>query len=51
MLTPRAAQVGACERISSQPLPLAYTRHTSRVLVVWLTFLVGVGWVALESVP
>lgn len=32
--------VGVCERIVNQPVPLAYTRHTSIFLVTWLTWLV-----------
>jgi putative membrane protein len=31
--------VGACERIIRTPIPLAYTRHTSRFMVIWLTAL------------
>lgn len=30
---------GACERLLRTPLPLGYTRHTSRFLVLWLTLL------------
>lgn len=31
--------LGACERILRTPIPIAYTRHTSRFLIVWLTVL------------
>jgi hypothetical protein len=31
--------LGACERIRGQALPLAYTRHTSRCIMSYLTFL------------
>ena len=34
----------AAERILRQPIPLSYTRHTSRVLVVSLAFLPAVLW-------
>lgn len=41
--------LGSCERILGTPLPLAYTRHTSRFLVMWLTMLPlglfhAIGW-------
>jgi predicted membrane chloride channel (bestrophin family) len=36
--------VGACERMSRQPIPLAYTRHTSRFIIVFLTFLPFALW-------
>eukprot|EP00887_Chlorella_sp_A99_P002774 scaffold6.g2774.t1 len=54
-LTKMENMIGACERIASQPLPLAYTRHTSRFLVVWLSFLpFGLaevyGWVTIPIV-
>merc|ERR1719198_2897550 len=29
--------LGACERIMRCPIPLPYTRHTSRFLFLWLT--------------
>eukprot|EP00884_Botryococcus_braunii_P014320 jgi/Botrbrau1/2288/Bobra.101_2s0111.1 len=38
-LTFFADSVGACERILKTPIPLSYTRHTSRFLIMWLTFL------------
>lgn len=31
--------VGACERILRTPIPVSYTRHTSRFLTIWLFFL------------
>ncbi|GAX86200.1 hypothetical protein CEUSTIGMA_g13614.t1, partial [Chlamydomonas eustigma] len=31
--------VSSCERIINTPIPLSYTRHTSRFLMVWLTCL------------
>ncbi|KAK9825471.1 hypothetical protein WJX81_006786 [Elliptochloris bilobata] len=30
------AVVASCERLLKQPIPIAYTRHTSRFLVVWI---------------
>jgi hypothetical protein len=36
--------VVAAERILRQPIPLSYTRHTSRVLVISLAFLPAVLW-------
>jgi len=34
----------ACEKIVRTPLPLSYSRHTSRFLVTWLTFLPFCAW-------
>lgn len=31
--------VGTCERIVRYPIPLSYTRHTSRFMLLWLAFL------------
>ncbi|CAL5219186.1 g972 [Coccomyxa viridis] len=31
--------LAACERLFSQPIPVAYTRHTSRFLLTWTSFL------------
>lgn len=31
--------VGSCERILTTPIPLSYTRHTSRFMVIWLSAL------------
>ncbi|KAL4430645.1 hypothetical protein ABPG75_005901 [Micractinium tetrahymenae] len=33
------ACVGIAQKLGVQPLPLSYTRHTSRFLLAWLTFL------------
>eukprot|EP00878_Enallax_costatus_P039653 GHUV01045525.1.p1 GENE.GHUV01045525.1~~GHUV01045525.1.p1 ORF type:complete len:174 (+),score=57.02 GHUV01045525.1:631-1152(+) len=44
---------GNCQQILSTPLPLSYTRHTGRFLVLWLTCLPFVIWQELRwmSVP
>eukprot|EP01025_Chloroclados_australasicus_P007992 TRINITY_DN12730_c0_g1_i3.p1 TRINITY_DN12730_c0_g1~~TRINITY_DN12730_c0_g1_i3.p1 ORF type:complete len:400 (-),score=18.50 TRINITY_DN12730_c0_g1_i3:334-1449(-) len=47
-LTAFAGAVGACERILRQPIPQAYTRHTSRFLMIWLTILPFATWAALD---
>ncbi|KIY95166.1 hypothetical protein MNEG_12797 [Monoraphidium neglectum] len=31
--------LGTCERLLRTPIPLSYTRHTSRFLVIWLALL------------
>lgn len=31
--------LGSSERLLRAPIPLAYTRHTSRFLIIWLTLL------------
>ncbi|CAL8460788.1 g319 [Coccomyxa elongata] len=31
--------LAACERLFGQPIPIAYTRHTSRFLMTWASFL------------
>ncbi|GMH38209.1 hypothetical protein BSKO_06093 [Bryopsis sp. KO-2023] len=41
--------LGGCERLLSTPVPLSYTRHTARFLLLWLTFLpfglwTTIGW-------
>ncbi|KAK9804786.1 hypothetical protein WJX72_005412 [[Myrmecia] bisecta] len=36
--------VTSCERILREPIPLTWTRHTSRFLVTWLTFLPATLW-------
>lgn len=36
--------LGACERITRQAVPKAYTRHTSRFIIVYLTFLPFALW-------
>ncbi|KAL4425222.1 hypothetical protein ABPG75_009238 [Micractinium tetrahymenae] len=38
-LTVFADVTGGCERILRTPVPLAYSRHTSRALTIWLTFM------------
>eukprot|EP00884_Botryococcus_braunii_P010537 jgi/Botrbrau1/19485/Bobra.0749s0001.1 len=38
-LTFMADSIGACERILRTPIPLSYTRHTSRFLVIFLFLL------------
>eukprot|EP00322_Chrysochromulina_rotalis_P010727 CAMPEP_0115854202 /NCGR_PEP_ID=MMETSP0287-20121206/13903_1 /TAXON_ID=412157 /ORGANISM="Chrysochromulina rotalis, Strain UIO044" /LENGTH=244 /DNA_ID=CAMNT_0003308313 /DNA_START=459 /DNA_END=1193 /DNA_ORIENTATION=- len=47
------AAVGACERIIKVPMPLCYTRHTSRFLTVWTSTLpfVLVAPLGLATVP
>ena len=40
---------GACERIFKSPVPLVYTRHTSRFLAVFLLFLPFGLWPAMAS--
>jgi predicted membrane chloride channel (bestrophin family) len=37
---------GACERLLRTPIPLSYTRHTSRFLMIWLTLLPFTLWTA-----
>jgi predicted membrane chloride channel (bestrophin family) len=51
-----AETLGRCERISRVPIPLAYTRHTSRFLIAWLALLplgcwTTMGWAALLFAP
>ena len=36
IITSLCNSLGACERIFSSPVPILYTRHTARFLVVWL---------------
>lgn len=36
--------IGGCERILSTPIPLSYSRHTSRSLMLWLTTLPFALW-------
>jgi predicted membrane chloride channel (bestrophin family) len=31
--------IGGCERLFRTPIPLSYTRHTSRLLLFWLGYL------------
>jgi len=39
-----SAAVAACERLRRQPVPVAYTRHAGRFLLVWLFPLAAVFW-------
>ncbi|GLC41094.1 hypothetical protein PLESTB_000943600 [Pleodorina starrii] len=36
--------LGACEKILRNPIPLSYTRHTSRFLILWLLWLPMALW-------
>jgi hypothetical protein len=36
--------LGSCEKILTTPIPISYTRHTGRFLVLWLTCLPFVIW-------
>ncbi|KAI3424164.1 hypothetical protein D9Q98_009523 [Chlorella vulgaris] len=36
--------LGTCERILKAPIPLSYTRHTSRFMMIWLTLLPFTLW-------
>jgi predicted membrane chloride channel (bestrophin family) len=36
--------VGGCERLYRTPIPLSYTRHTSRLLLVWLAYMPLAVW-------
>merc|ERR1719183_954819 len=38
-MTKLVADVGACERILSTPIPVGYTIHTARFLFLWLLLL------------
>jgi len=38
--------VGACERLLRTPIPVSYTRHTSRFMFIWLTALPLALWPA-----
>jgi ion channel-forming bestrophin family protein len=31
--------LGGCERLLRTPIPVSYTRHTSRFLLIWLSIL------------
>ncbi|KAI8103355.1 hypothetical protein M9435_004694 [Picochlorum sp. BPE23] len=35
---------GSCERILRTPIPLSYTRHTSRFMIIWLSLLPFALW-------
>lgn len=48
--------LGACERILRTPIPVAYTRHTTRCLIIWLTVMPyalwgNLGWATLVVAP
>eukprot|EP00884_Botryococcus_braunii_P000321 jgi/Botrbrau1/1028/Bobra.0076s0002.1 len=47
-LTFMADSIGACERILKTPIPLSYTRHTSRFLIVFLFLLPFQLWYSLH---
>lgn len=36
--------IGACETLLKTPIPLSYTRHTSRLLVIWVSSLPIILW-------
>lgn len=36
--------LGGCERILRTPIPVAYTRHTTRCLILWLTVMPYALW-------
>jgi ion channel-forming bestrophin family protein len=36
--------LGGCERILRTPIPVAYTRHTSRFVIIWMTVLPYALW-------
>jgi predicted membrane chloride channel (bestrophin family) len=39
---------GTCERILRTPIPLSYTRHTSRFMILWLSALPFALWEPLQ---
>lgn len=39
--------LGGCERLLRTPIPVSYTRHTSRFLLLWLTILPYALWAKL----
>ncbi|EFN53823.1 hypothetical protein CHLNCDRAFT_32075 [Chlorella variabilis] len=43
-LTVYSDVTGGCERILRTPVPLSYTRHTSRFMMIWLTLLPFTLW-------
>ena len=47
------AAAGGCERLLSTPVPLSYTRHTSRSMMLWLMSLPLAMWptMGLATVP
>ena len=40
--------LGGCERLLSTPIPVSYTRHTGRFLLVWLSVLPYALWRPLQ---
>lgn len=40
--------LGGCERLLSTPIPISYTRHTGRFLLIWLTVLPYPMWPLLK---
>jgi ion channel-forming bestrophin family protein len=36
--------LGGCERILRTPIPVAYTRHTSRFVIIWMSLLPYALW-------
>lgn len=53
VVTKLNAAAGGCERLLSTPVPLSYTRHTSRSMMLWLLSLPLVLWstMGLATVP
>lgn len=47
-LTKLEDMLGACERILKTPIPLAYSRHTHRFLIIWLTILPYALWATFD---
>ena len=43
-LTKLVESIGACETLLKTPIPLSYTRHTSRLLVIWVSSLPIILW-------
>ena len=39
--------LGGCERLLRSPIPLSYTRYTSRLLIIWLAMLPMALWSSL----
>merc|ERR1719409_1454958 len=57
LLSALCDDVGACERIFKTPIPLVYTRHTSRFVGTWLALLplaiwgIDTSWNHLVTLP
>ena len=45
------APAGACERIFRTPIPVVYTRHTSRFLTIWGMLVPFCLWHAPSAAP